>query len=138
MKKIISLLMILVLCIACISAPAYAEDLDTPEEPVDIDEYVIQPCSGSDTVYFFNNKLSVTVYVNGSATLNGAGNPVSFSCSSCWSSESYDNGFGTSSVNYTGYSISGGTIYAYFSYSVYYQDINGGEYSTSGNGSVAI
>lgn len=137
MKKIISLFLVLVLCIACISAPAYAEELDTPENPVDIDEYVIAPCYGSNTIYS-SYDFSITVEVSGDAPLNSYGMPVSFTCTNYSSSMYYTSGFGYASVSYSSYSISGNYIYVYFNYNAVYTDINGVIYNPSGSGTVTI
>lgn len=139
MKKIISLLMVLVLCIACISAPAYAEDLDTPEEPVDIDEYVIRPTSGSDTSSYFSGKATITIYVDGSVTLNNYGSPTSFSCSGASWNYSSSSGSVTGSVSYTGYYISGNSVYATVYYSFdFYDGSPNSPYHESGTDTICV
>lgn len=137
MKKIVSLLMVLVLCIACISAPAYAEDLDTPEESADINRNSNVSCYGSGNYNIFSG-FSIDIEVEGTASVNNSGYPISFSCSSCSCSASYDNGYGYASVSYSSYSISGHNIYVSVNYTAVYTDINGGYHSDSGSKTVRI
>ena len=136
MKKIVSLLMVLVLCIACISAPAYAEDLDTPEDPIDIDEYSTSPRAGGTSIYVASG-CSFSISVSGTATYDN-NHPISFTLSDCSGYLSYTEGFGSGNVSYSGYYINGDFIYASVSYAVTYVDHEYNVYSPSGSVSVEL
>ena len=137
MKKLISLLIVLVMCVVCISVPAYAEDLDTPEEPINIDEYEIAPCSGSTTIYITGG-CSLTIDIMGSISLNNNGIPISFTLNDYMYDLSCTTGNGSCVVSYSGYSIIGRYVYVYMSYSGYYTDINYNNYPISGSTSIVI
>ena len=135
MKKLISLLMVLVLCIACVSAPAYATDLDTPEESADINRNSNVWCSGSDSSSYFYGKATITIYVDGYVTLNNNGSPIGFSCSNAYYNSSSSSGSVSGSVSYTGYYISGNSVYVTVYYNFSFMD---GSINSPESGSTTI
>lgn len=82
MKKLFAIVISLVLCITCFAVPAFADDLDTPVEPIDIDEYAVRQIikTGSFPVFDGANNDGVTVHYSiiGYAELDTNGNVTSF------------------------------------------------------------
>lgn len=113
MKKkrcILNLFVIIPFLIALVT-PVFAENADTPADPIDPDPYVVRSIAGSTTVKPAHQKsdgnaefVYVTVYANGTGTFNNNGTLVSGTITSVYTSN-------PSAMTVTSYStgyISGG------------------------------
>lgn len=130
MKKIIAIFISVVLCITCFAMPVYADDLDTPSGPVDIDEYVVREIHRTGTFDVFNGAdnygVTITIQVSGDVSLDNNGSIVSFSLDSFTHYETISGGeLLLNNVSYGNYYTSGNYLFLRIDYFIIYKDSNG-------------
>ena len=129
MKKIIAIFISVVLCITCFAASAFADDLDTPAEPINIDEYAIREVNKTGELYLWggagNNGVTITVNILGDAELDSNGNLSSFSLTAFSHYETISGGaLLSNSVSYGYTELNGNKVIAHINYHIVYQDAN--------------
>ena len=138
MKKLFAIVISLVLCITCFAVPAFADDLDTPVEPIDIDEYAVRQINKSGTLNLFggagNNGVTINVYISGEAELDNSGDVTSFTLDSFTHYETISGGTLTSnSVSYGYTELVGNKVIAHINYHIVYQDPTLAYHSATGS-----
>ena len=124
MKKLLVIVLSLALCLTCFAMPAYADDLDYPVEPIDIDENIVYESTGHAYVYVFfsTGRVIIKFTVRGDTSLDYNGNVIDFDCLYCTVGTivSYGSVPEDYSVNahYVDYSVTDNTVKArvYYTY----------------------
>ena len=138
MKKILVIVLSLALCLTCFAMPAYADDLEYPVEPIDIDEYVIQEVNKTGKLYLWggagNGGVTITVNILGDAELDSNGNVTSFTLTSFSHYETISGGtLPTNSVWYGYTELDGNKVKAHINYDIVYRDSSLNLHSASGS-----
>ena len=136
MKKALAIVLALVLCITCFAVPAYADELDYPEDPIDINEYVIREVIKTGKLYLWggasNNGVTITANYTGDAELDSNGNVSSFTLTSFSHYETISGGTLVSSSVWYGYTeLVGNKVKAHINYSIVYIDANSNYHSAA-------
>ena len=124
MKKTLSIILSLVLCIACFAMPVYADDLEMNVNPVELERGFVYDCDGEGYVYnwFYSGRVLVTITVQGRTALDSNGNVTGFNCLSCSIGTSILYGSAPSdfavSAHYVSYFVSNDIVFARVYYSV--------------------
>ena len=138
MKKILVIVLSLALCLTCFAMPAYADELDYPVAPIDIDEYAIREVNKTGILELWggagNGGVTITVNILGDAELDNNGNVSSFTLTSFSHFETISGGtLSTNSVWYGYTELVGNKVKAHINYSIVYQDTGLNLHSQSGS-----
>lgn len=129
MRKLVAIVISVVLCLTCFTISAFADDLDTPAEPIDIDEYAVRQIikTGSFPVFDGADNGGVTVHYSiiGYAELDSDGNVTSFILDSFSHYETTGGGIlSNNSVTFSHAHLHENIADLYIHYNISYIDLN--------------
>lgn len=117
MKRILNVFLSIVIALGFLIVPTFADEVDTPIDPIDPDEYVEINCSGSNSgVVVLNDASSSTftiwVSFNGYyRKQNSASLPYYYNITATRTGYNTLSGVGTPSISSTDYYVSNGKIW---------------------------